>query len=252
MTSPDTLPESQTLTTFSVAAVLETMAIQYGISLQCEGMDDDVCFGLVTETDAPFTSLLQQHMVAYDYQIVDGDPIRLVRRAVNADLVVDATVYQQDCIAQPGAPSVKILRSDPMSLPREVEIQYMDPDRNYAINTQNARHIGVPITTGKESISLAFVISADQARVMAFDALYRIWAQQNTFAFEHPDLRLEPGDALSLVMENGKTHTILVTESTITQARTNQIKARNLLVSKGVIIAGGKVDPAGPIDSGGS
>ncbi len=250
--SGDSTIPSESLTTFSVAAVIETMAQQYGINVECVGMDDDLCFGLVVSSDSPFTSFLQQHALAYDYLIADGDPIRLIRRAVNADLTIDAIVDQEDCIAAPGAASVKITRADPMSLPREVEVQYIDPDRAYAVNTQIARHLGVPITAGKLSLALAFVLSADQARAMAFDTLYRIWGQQNTYQFETRDLRFEPGDALSLVMENGKTHTILVTDSVVTQARTNQITARNLLVRKGITIAGGTVEPTAPFDSGGS
>ncbi len=231
------------LSTFSVAAVLETAAQQYGINLFCEGMDDDLCYGFVYAADTSFGALLQAHMVAYDYLIVDGDPIRLVRRPVNADLTIDGTITQADCIVRSqGQAAIKITRIDPMSIPRWVEVQYIDPARNFNINTQDFRHIGAPVTTGKLTIPLSFVISKDQARTMAADVLYRLWAQQFTLEFEHPDLTWEAADSLQISMTSGAVYTVLVTESMITQERTNQIKARGLLTSKGTLFTGGGSD----------
>jgi hypothetical protein len=226
-----------------VAAVFEELAFQYGVNLECDGMDDDQCYGFVISQDTPLAAVLQGHMLAYDYLIIDGDPIRLQRRAVNSDLVIDGTIAQSDCIVkQPSDPAIKITRIDPMSLPREVEIQYTDPARNYATNTQNFRHIGAPVTGGKLTIAVAFVISADQARTMAADTLYRIWGQQLNLEFEHPDIRYEPGDVLLVNMTNGASYTVLITESMVTQKRTNQIKARALLTSKGLSLTGGQSD----------
>ncbi len=232
------------LTTFSVANVLETVGSRYGVFVQCTGMDDDLCFGFVYAQDTSLAALLQAHMVAYDYLIVDGGgdgSIRLVRRDVNADLTIDGTIAQTECITrQPGSPAIKITRIDPMSIPRWIEIQYIDPDRNYAVNTQDARHIGAPVTGNKLTLPLSFVLSKDQARQMAFDVLYRLWAQQFTLELEHPDLTWEPGDCINIEMTAGQTYTVLITESLITKERTNQLKARQLLTSKGTSFTGGQ------------
>lgn len=234
------------LSTFSVAAVFEQVGTKYGVSIECDGMDDDLCYGFVYQQDTSLNALLQAHMAAYDYLIVDGGgdgTIRLVRRDVNADLTIDGTIAQTECITrQQGSPAIKIARIDPMSLPRWVEIQYTDPVRNYATNTQDARHIGAPITGSKLTIPLSFVISADQARQMAFDVLYRLWAQQFTLEFEHPDLTWEPGDCINIEMTAGQTYTVLVTESLLTKERTNMLKARQLLTSKGTSFTGGQTD----------
>lgn len=237
-----------TLTTFPLSSIFEVAGEQYGIKIFCDGIDDLV-YGFVHDQDTSFAALLQQHMVAYDFLIIDGDPITLKRRAVNDDLTVDGTITQSECITrQQGAPAIKINRIDPMSLPRWVEIQYIDPARNYAKNTQDARHIGAPVTGSKLTISIAAVISADQARNMAFDVLYRLWAQQFTLAFEHPDLTWEAGDCLDIVMTAGQTYTVLVTESLITKERTNQLKARQLLTRKGTTFTGG--EPPSPFATG--
>src|SRR5207244_1517607 len=94
-------------------------------------------------------------------------------------------------------------RVDPATLPREVEIFYIDPDRDYATSSQVARHLSAPTTNAKISISLSLVLSATQVRKLAFDWLYRIWSQQLTLGFEHKDRRIQNGDVLQITCDQG-------------------------------------------------
>lgn len=228
--------------TFSVGWILETLAAQQEINLQTENIDD-VCFGLVISSDKTFLQVARDHSGVYNYQIVDGDPIRLVRRAVNDSLVIDFEIDEVDCIRRGGAPTVMLSRVDPSSLPRQVEIQYIDPERDYATATQVARHTAAPRTNTQISISIDFIMSAQQARDMAFDLLYRIWGRQLALSFEHSDLRIEPGDTVRLTTGRG-VFDVLVTDSTLNfPARTNTITASILLTSKGATITAPEADP---------
>jgi hypothetical protein len=133
-------------------------------------------------------------------------------------------------------------RVDPASLPRQVEIQYIDPERDYATSSQVARHTAAPRTNTQISVAISFIISAQQARDMAFDLLYRIWAQQLSLSFEHPDLTIEPGDTVRMTTGRG-VFVCLVTGSTINfPARTNTIGAVILLTSKGITITAPQAD----------
>lgn len=229
--------------TLSFAYMVETFATAEGLNVTVEGMDDVTAFGAGISSDKTFKQFAQQHSAPYNYQIVDGNPIRLVRRAVNDALVIDVEIAEADCIRRGKAPAVSFSRVDPSSLPLQVEIQYIDPVRNYATSTQIARHPAAPRTNTKLSVSIDFVISAQQARDMAFDLLYRLWAQQLQLGFEHPDMRIEPGDTFRLTCTKGVFVCIVVSQTLNMPQRTNSIKATILLASKGQTIAAAQADP---------
>jgi len=228
---------------FYLAWILETLADQDGINLACENIDDQV-FGFFIASDKSLAQVLTDHKGAFNYQIVDGDPIRVVRREVNDDLSIDFEIAQADCKNRGnGQPVIQLKRVDPATLPREVELQYVDPDRAYATNTQVARHFAAPRTNAKVTVAIDFVISGDQARALAYDLLYRIWSQQLSLAFEVDDLRIEPGDTVRVTCDQG-VFTCLVQENNYdSKNKTNQVQATVLLTSKGVTVASGSADP---------
>lgn len=221
--------------TFSVGWVLETLAAQEGLNVETDGIDD-VCFGMVMSSDKTFRQVARENQAVYNYQIVDGDPIRLVRRAVNDALIIDVEISETDCIRRGQNPAIYLPRAEPASLPRQVEVQYIDPERDYAVATQVARHTAAPLTNTQISISLDFVISAQQARDLAFDLLYRLWSQQLSLRFEHPDMRLEPGDTIRLTSTVGVFVCIITSQILNMPSRTNTITATILLTSKAVTV----------------
>lgn len=230
------------MTTFTLSFILETLATDEGLNLITSGIDD-VAFGMVISSDKTFLQVAREHSAVYNYQIVDGDPIVLTRRAVNDDLVIDyPDLNETDCIRRSGAPAVQLSRVDPASLPRQVEIFHIDPDRDYAISSQVARHTAAPTTNSQISLSIDFIISTQQARDLAFDLLYRIWAQQMALSFEHPNMNIAPGDTFTLTTTRG-TFTCLVGSNRLNMpARTNTIAATILLTSKGVTVSAPEAD----------
>jgi hypothetical protein len=232
------------LTTFNVSDVIQKIADSEGLNVEIDGIDD-VCYGCVISTDKSFVDFCSSHRGPYNFQIVDGDPIRIVRRAIGDSLAIDFSINETACIQREGSPAVQFNRVDVATLPRQVEIQYMDPARNYGFTTQYARHPGAPTSNTTQSVVLDFVISADQARTMAFDYLYQMWSRQLSATFEHRDLRIEPGDTVQLTTDQG-IFTLLIIESTITKGRTNQLVGTVLLteslVSDGITITGGTAD----------
>jgi hypothetical protein len=231
-----------TLETFSIGWIFETLAAQEGINLQVNGFSDLVCYGFLIPTDKKLSQVLRENAAALNYLIVDGDPIRLVCRPVNDDLTIDFNINETECIRRGEAPSVTLTRIEPSNLPRQVEIQYIDADRDYAVSAQQARHTAAPLTNTSASVGLDFVLSAQQARDMAFDLLYRLWSQQLNLEFEHKDLSIEPGDVVLLTTTRGA-FTCIVTKNTINMpARTNSIKATILLTSKGQTIQAPQAD----------
>jgi hypothetical protein len=244
--------------TFNVSDVLLKVAEAEKINVEVEGIDD-TCGGLVVSADKSFVDFLNQHKDVYNFLIVDGDPIRIIRRAIGDSLVIDFDIRESDCIpASQGAPAVLFQRVDPESLPGEVQLSYIDPDRDFNVSTQSAKHrhvkkfslslgdftvqakFGDPIASHTRllhTVSIDFIITADQARQLAFDYLYRIWANATSVTFEHANLSIEPGDTIRLTADAG-IFTLLVEESTITKRRTNLLKCSALLTSSGVNVSG--------------
>jgi hypothetical protein len=249
-----------TLTTFNVSDVIQTLADQEKINLTISGIND-ICYGLVISSDKTTRDFLNQHRGPLNFQVIDGDPIRVLRRPINASLTIDYSIAQSDCIPQQeGAPAVKFTRLDPENLPGSVQLSYIDPDRVFNVNTQEARHryakqwapratavvsaFSDPTATYTRlilSASVDFILSADQARAMAYDYLYRTWSQSLYLSFEHPDISIEAGDTATFTADAG-TFTLLFQESTLTRRGTNMLTATALLTSSGVTVTGGQAD----------
>lgn len=245
--------------TFTVSDIISKLAEQENTNIEITGVDD-ICYGLVISADKSFVSFLVQHAGIFNYQVIDGDPIRIKRRAINDDLEIDFDINQTECVARNGQPALMFHRTDPETLPGQIELQYIDPAREFGITTQYARHrfakqlaqqaaadltATAPAATSTRvsaSIQVDFILSADQARELAYDYIYRLWSQQLAVQFEHVDLSIEPGDTVQLTADQG-IFTLLVNESTITKSRTNLITATVLLASSGVSVSGGQADP---------
>jgi len=218
-------------TTIDFAFVMETVAYGQGITARVEGITDQ-CYGLLLSADTTFGRFCAAERDLWNFQVVDGNPIRLVRRPINADFTSDFVLYQKDCISRAGTPSVLFTRVDQALLPGQIEVQYIDPERLYDITTQYAKHLGSPCTNNRMSVQTSFVITGSQAKQMGFDLLYRIWSQQLSVRFEHPDLTIEPADTIDLATSQGE-FSVLVQTATITRDRTNIIQGTIILSSAG-------------------
>lgn len=238
---------------FYVSGIMEQMGTRFGINTGCDGLEADLCYGVMVNSRAVFSQFLTKHAAPYNYimldDIIEGAPIiRLIRRAVNDDLEIDATVNQSDCIVSDpqNEPAIKYNRTDPSSLPAQVELQYISWDRDFAINTQYARNNGARVQQNIYSASVDFILDDATARDIAYDLLWRMWMQQLSISFTHPDLTIEPSDIVEMNTDQG-TFTIQVLTSMITKepmgqnaiGRVNQLSGQMLLTKKGTTVSPG-------------
>lgn len=232
--------------TFYVSGIIETLGDKHGINIGCENMDDYLCYGLSITSQQTITQFLNKHRDLFDYLILDdvieNEPqIRLIRRPTGTDLEIDAVVKQQDCIfTSVDTPVIQFQRTDPMSLPREVEVQYISYDRGFAVNTQYACNEGARVQQAIMSIQSDFILSDAVARELAYAALYRMWARQLAVSFQHPDLTIEPGDIVQVEADQG-VFVVEITQSMITKepnsqsgmGRINQLQGQVFLTRRG-------------------
>lgn len=228
--------------TIDVAYVFETEAANQGLTLIAGTDIDDVCYGAVNTSQATLVQWLQKHSVVYNFQMVDridedGLPIiQLRRRAVDADLVIDLEISASDCIQRdPSTPAIIYTRADPHLFPREVQIQYIDFERQFGSGVQTARHPAARRQRGVMTIPIDFVLAGEQARLLAFDTLYRMWSRQLQLSFEYPDPTIEPGDVINVIDDGTLAAHVVIVESAAIDPKSGstQIESTALLTSRG-------------------
>lgn len=116
------------------------------------------------------------------------------------------------------APGVSITNSREMDsvLPRRVVLSYLDVEREYDSGQQYAERLNTEAVNVSE-ISLALVMSSDEAAKTAETLLYLYWLERYDLTFALPPSRgaLEPGDVI-VVNANEATYRLRLTSITYT------------------------------------
>lgn len=116
------------------------------------------------------------------------------------------------------APGVSVTNSREMDsvLPRRVVLSYLDVEREYDSGQQYAERLNTDAVNVSE-ISLALVMSSDEAAKTAETLLYLYWLERYDLTFALPPSRgaLEPGDVI-VVNANEATYRLRLTSITYT------------------------------------
>lgn len=97
------------------------------------------------------------------------------------------------------------------SLPREVNVQYLDADRDYQQGSERERR-KTGTADGVENINLGLVMTSDEARTIAKQHLWTAWANRQTIELDLPPsyAALEVNDRISFAT-GGLAYTVLAT-----------------------------------------
>jgi hypothetical protein len=250
------LSDTVSATVAFVATVSETMALadaQSTTAAFVSSIAESMVLSDSPVTNAVFAVAIAESMVLSDAgaytvhkiqyaSVAEGVSITDEFDAIWYPLII---LFEADCIVshttdgKPEQPAIRFSRTDPTTLPREVEVQYSDLDEDYAIIPQAARQLyarikgGIPevyasaSATQKMSVTSSFGIRANEAITLAYDMLYRLWTQTVLIEFEHPNLRFEAGDVFVLIGSFGQVIG-RIDEAVWTKSRTNHIKATAL------------------------
>lgn len=227
----------------AIQKIIDLYVLRTGvnISFTAEGQGiEDYCYGAIASDQGTAIDLLTRHKDLYDFQILDGDPIKIVRRAISSSLVIDLEVTEQDVDrAQGGAPTVPSSRVNPSQLPIGINFNYTDPDADYDNRMQPAMHEGTAASTVISSVQSMFAVDRATARQKAFDLLYRLRAKALRMPFELDNVVTEVSDIILLTTNEGDRYTLLVEEAILTKTRATGVKALALLTEAGSDIDGG-------------
>jgi hypothetical protein len=206
--------------TILVADFIKNIYSKGGLALTTESNFDDVVDGGVVMSDVAPVDFSRSLMQIYNYQIKDGLGAKLQRRAIGADLVIDATLHVSEMIGQP---ALTLGRTEPSQVPNKVAPQYADIDQGFNSNIQNARRPIFPIrqawSDAKLDAQLPFATDATTILKLGFGTLYRGWTEQLALKFKHPNIRIEVGDVLLIKTDSALgDYLVLVRHSNVQRA----------------------------------
>lgn len=210
--------------------------IGYTATVQIDNIDDQAT-GFVVQNGTALDVLIGES-AAYRYQILDGDPIRIVRRQVNGSLSYDLSIDEADCVRRGDAPAITYERIDPTSMPIGIDFQYSDPDNYYDTRIQSSRYEGFSVSSVVTSLPTKFIMDATTARTLSFGTLFDIRSRSLRISFELDNVETEPSDAIELTASTGDVYGVLVDEQSYTKTRSGTVRGMALLTSAGVDVAG--------------
>lgn len=100
---------------------------------------------------------------------------------------------------KPQPPPFEVTRAQEMDLPHEVDVDVIDPSRNFEVNSQRARRLSTH-ARAVQKISLPIVCDVDTAKQIAESRLYTSWAERDLVKINisRAWLVLDPADVIDL------------------------------------------------------
>lgn len=229
------------LVSTAIQKCMDAYIIRNGIdvSFTTQGLEGIYCYGVTVSDQGTAVDLLVRHKEVYGYQILDGDPIRIVRKPINSELAIDLEVNETDIGRADGAPAISSTRINPAQMPIGITLAHPDPDFDYDTKTQPALHEGSATSSLISSFSTMFAVDGTTARQMAFDLLYRARAKALRLTFQLDNVETEVSDVIQVTTNEGDVYVTIAEETIYTKSRATGVRALALLTEAGNDIAGG-------------
>lgn len=194
----ESVPDSLTLKRF-----IELVAIKAGYDLadvQVDASVDDLCQGALITEPTSLNEILEKLKTVFGLT-VNGDTGVLVVKDTQTDwTTADFTVTDADLV-NTESESYRWRLEEPIQLPREVTLTYIDPDIGYQWSSMTVGRNGTISTvtsTNQNGVKLPLIMTADQAKLLCHRMLWNTWSARMSHAFTLPRtfLKMEPGDII--------------------------------------------------------
>ncbi len=171
--------------------------------------------GVIRTSQKAIGDTLKDLQTRFQFDMIEVDGV--VKAVLRNRATIDATIPYAKLRAHAAGSEVPaqdaiISDLDPLLLPFEVDVNYLDPAQDYHNGTQFDRRIdGIQYDT--QSVSLALVDSATNLKKLASLLLYKPDMEGRSFQFETgPEFfNVIPGSVVSLQLPNA-THTVRITD----------------------------------------
>jgi len=243
--------ERQTLKAFlELAATMAGYTV--GTDFIVDPEIDDLIDGAYITERVSFRALLDSCSTIYAFDVIEsGGALKLVRKPASISSVdydfelasTDIAMAQND---NPNAVAVMTRREMDLTLPRSIEITYVDKTRDYGYSSQNfqrtANPIGTMYSNSTLTVRVPIIMTADEAKALAYRALFLTWASRVTYQFRVPQefIYLEPSDIGTVeVVGNATnfTYTCRIVEASYNADYSVSFKAVGYLVDEPITIS---------------
>jgi hypothetical protein len=208
-----------------------------------EGISERVDAVIVAEKMS-FMEMLNRYARLYLWDIVQTDKLKVLERgSVAPDMSLDLT----NILTGDNAPPIQVQRQQQPDIAKELDYSWIDPDRDYEINTVTIKRprAPVPVTAsdGKDTISLPSVHTVQEATAWATLRKFKDELARETLSFttNAEGYALEPGDVVS-VNAGFKTYIIRVLEVLRGANWSAQIKGEPVLRCAFPVTSAGPLD----------
>ncbi len=224
----------------NLSDVYSAIAARAAIDIEVDDIADQIDGGLIAQ-DLTIAQFFRDQSIIYNFAIVDGDPIKLVRRPIGDALTIDLEVDVSELIQSSATDDViAYQRMEQTQIPNQVQITYIEAAVDFQSSMQYARRPFFPIrqtiSSAVQRFTVPFVQHATETLTLCYDTLYRAWTQQLgiTVVLDALHLDIEAGDVVQLTTGEG-TFVVRIVESDLNPANwTNQISGQTLLQRSGV------------------
>ncbi|HEY6021544.1 MAG TPA: phage tail protein [Candidatus Paceibacterota bacterium] len=152
---------------------------------------------------------IEQLMQAFYFDAVESDgKVKFVKRGGAAALTIAEDDLAAFLYGGTMPENLQIDRKQEMELPVEVNVQYMDEDAAYQVNSQRSQRLTTS-SSNRVSINLAISMHATKAKQISDVLMYDIWTARTSFATANSWKYgyLEPTDVINVV-KNGRTYNV--------------------------------------------
>ena len=134
------------------------------------------------------------------FDLVESDTqLKAVLRHTIADTSIFSNEWRAAADKKAQPPALQITRAQELDLPVEIDVDYIDPSRNFEVNSQRARRTASHAQS-VQKINLPIVCASDTAKQVAETRLYALWAERELIRFyiSRRWLAVDPGDVVDL------------------------------------------------------
>ena len=156
--------------------------------------------GYIVQEPMTARAALQPLQAFQNFDLVESaDTLKAVLRSGTADVTIASSEWRAAADKQQPPPPMEITRAQELDLPLEVDVDYIDPSRDFEVNCQRARRIATQ-AQAIQKIALPIVCDSDAAKQIAETRLYTSWAERELIKLRYSRkyLAAEPGDVVDL------------------------------------------------------
>ncbi|MDR3450733.1 MAG: phage tail protein [Alphaproteobacteria bacterium] len=187
----------------SVAAILADILARAGYApgdYDVSALDDVLIQGYVLQEPMSARNAIEPLQIYTTFDLIESaGELKAVPRGGAPAATIGAAEWRAAADGKAPPPPLAITRAQEMDLPREVDVDAIDPARNFEVNSQRARRLASSARS-VQKLTLPVVCDAATAKQIAETRLFTAWAERELvkLSVSRAWLAVDPADVIDL------------------------------------------------------